>query len=114
MTFIEAIFITDLSGNARQAIRHYAKEDNWDYVKILLEGYIEARKQSEIDYTQLDWLYSLIPDQTITKETIITKLFTINEVNNHLSKWFGEDWNNQSPSQVYAMVLDLLQGKNLI
>ena len=33
---------------------------------------------------------------------------TIIEVENHINKWFGSKWDNQSSAQVYAMVIDLL------
>lgn len=42
------------------------------------------------------------------------KKLTIDEVESHLTKWFGENWDNQKGSQVYAMVIDLLQLTNKI
>jgi len=33
---------------------------------------------------------------------------TIEEVKNHLTEWFGSNWDNQSGGQIYAMVVDLL------
>ena len=36
------------------------------------------------------------------------KVITIDELIDHLTCWFGEDWNGQSGSQVYAMVIDLI------
>jgi len=33
---------------------------------------------------------------------------TIIELENHINKWFGSNWSNQSGGQVYAMVIELL------
>lgn len=33
---------------------------------------------------------------------------TIIELENHISKWFGVNWDNQSGTQVYGMVIALL------
>ena len=30
------------------------------------------------------------------------------ELADHLTKWFGEDWGDQNCTQIYAMVIDLL------
>jgi len=31
------------------------------------------------------------------------------ELENHVNKWFGSDWNNQSSAQILAMTIDLLE-----
>ena len=33
---------------------------------------------------------------------------TINDVETHINKWFGNNWSNQPSAQIYAMVIDLL------
>jgi hypothetical protein len=33
---------------------------------------------------------------------------SIIELENHLYKWFGSNWENQSPEQILAMTIDLL------
>jgi hypothetical protein len=33
---------------------------------------------------------------------------TIIELENHINKWFGSNWSNQSSAQIYAMVIELL------
>jgi hypothetical protein len=33
---------------------------------------------------------------------------TIVELENHINKWFGSNWENQSSAQMYAMVIELL------
>lgn len=38
---------------------------------------------------------------------------TIIEVENHLNKWFGSDWNNQSSAQILAMTIGLLAKVNV-
>jgi|LakMenEpi03Aug12_release.lakeMendotaPanAssembly.Ray.scaffolds.fasta_scaffold3739050_1 hypothetical protein len=41
------------------------------------------------------------------------KTITIVELENHISKWFGSDWGNQSPSQILAMTIGLLATVNV-
>lgn len=36
------------------------------------------------------------------------KTIRIQELESHLDNWFGNDWNNQSGAQIWAMVFDLL------
>ena len=36
------------------------------------------------------------------------KSIKIDELVDHMNNWFGLDWSNQSSSQIYAMVIDLL------
>jgi len=38
---------------------------------------------------------------------------TIIEIENHLTKWFGSDWNNQSSTQILAMTIGLLAKVNV-
>ena len=38
---------------------------------------------------------------------------TIIEVENHLDKWFGSNWNNQSSTQILAMTIALLAKVNV-
>lgn len=42
----------------------------------------------------------------------INNTITIIELENHLYKWFGPNWDNQSGGQVYAMVIELLAKVN--
>jgi hypothetical protein len=42
-----------------------------------------------------------------------TNTITITDVETHLDHWFGNNWDNQSGTQVYAMVIDLLKKVNV-
>ena len=42
-----------------------------------------------------------------------TNTITITDVENHLNKWFGSDWNNQSSTQILAMTIGLLAKVNV-
>jgi len=38
---------------------------------------------------------------------------TIIDIDNHITEWFGSNWNNQPSAQMYAMVINLLKKVNV-
>ena len=49
--------------------------------------------------------------QSFTMGWKSAKEVTFEEVEEHLNKWFGTDWSDQSSTQILSMVMDLFKIK---